>query len=126
MIVRLAITETSDPESWAHYASEARSLTHYFTLAGALFGAVAGYVMMKSRASFQVKGSWTLKLGRYLIGITGVVITIYGLDFLFSLIASDESILGYILRYTRYGTTTFWAFFGAPWLFRKLRLADRK
>ncbi|MFN2237245.1 MAG: phosphatase PAP2 family protein [Anaerolineales bacterium] len=124
IIVRLIISGTSDPESWAHYASEARSMTFYFTLAGALFGAVAGYVMMKSRASFQVKGSWTLKLGRYLIGIIGVVIAMFGLDFLFSLIASDESILGYILRYIRYGATTFWALFGAPWLFLKLKLAN--
>jgi membrane-associated phospholipid phosphatase len=124
VIVRFIISGTSDPESWAHYASEARSLTHYFTLAGALFGAMAGYVMMKFRASFQVKGSWSMKLGRYLIGIIGVVITMYGLDFLFSLIASDESITGYILRYIRYGTTTFWVLFGAPWLFLKLRLAN--
>jgi hypothetical protein len=63
-------------------------------------------------------------LGRYLVGIIGVLITMYGLDTLFSLIASDESILGYILRYIRYGATTFWALFGAPWLFLKLKLAN--
>jgi membrane-associated phospholipid phosphatase len=125
IIVSFIITGTSDPESWAHSAYEARSLTHYFTLAGTLFGTMAGYVMMKSRARFQVKGSWTMKLGRYLVGIVGVLIAMYGLDFLFSLIASDESILGYILRYIRYGTATFWALFGAPWLFLKLRLARK-
>ena len=124
MVVRLIISGTSDPESWAHFASEARSLTFYFTLAGALFGAVAGYVMMKSRAKFQVKGTWTIKLGRYMVGIIGVLIAMYGLDILFSFIASDESILGYILRYIRYGTITFWALFGAPWVFLKLKLAQ--
>jgi hypothetical protein len=123
IIVRFIISGTSDAESWAHYAAEARSLTFYITLAGALFGAVAGYSLMKSKANFQVKGSWTMKLGRYLVGIVGVLIAIYGLDILFSLIASDESTLGYILRYIRYGTTTFWALFGAPWLFLKFRLA---
>jgi membrane-associated phospholipid phosphatase len=124
VIINFIISGTSDPENWTHYASEARSLTFYFRLAGALFGAVAGYSMMKAKAAFQVKGSWTLKLGRYLVGIIGVVIAMYGLDFLFSFIAGDESFLGYILRYIRYGMTTFWALFGAPWLFLKLRLAN--
>ena len=124
VILRLIIAGTSDPESWAHYASEARSLTFYFTLAGLLFGAIAGYSMMKSKANFQVKGSWGMKLGRYLVGIVGVVIAMYGLDMLFSLIAGDENVLGYILRYIRYGATAFWGLFGAPWLFLKLRLAN--
>lgn len=124
LIVRSIIAGTPDPESWAHYAVEARSLTSYFTLAGALFGAVAGYILMKSRVKFQIEGSWAQKLGRYLVGIVGVLIAMYGLDILFSLFASDESILGYILRYIRYGTTTFWVMFGAPWVFLKLKLAS--
>jgi hypothetical protein len=28
------------------------------------------------------------------------------------------------LRYIRYGAVTFWATFGAPWVFFKLRLAE--
>ena len=66
-----------------------------------------------------------MKLGRYLVGIVGVFIAMYGLDELFSLIAVDESVLGYILRYIRYGTVAFWGLFGAPWLFLKLKLASR-
>ncbi len=123
LIVKIIIAGKPDPESWAHYAVEARSLTPYFTLAGALFGAVAGYVMMKCRAHFQIEGSWPQKLGRYLIGILGVLVAMYGIDILFSLFASDESILGYLLRYLRYAATTFWVMFGAPWVFMKLKLA---
>jgi hypothetical protein len=54
-----------------------------------------------------------------------VLIAMYGLDALFSLIAPDETVLGYILRYIRYGTTTFWAMFGAPWVFLKLNLTKK-
>lgn len=126
LLVSFIIAGTPDPESWAHYATEARSLTSYFTLAGALFGAVAGYVMMKSKAKFQVAGSWFHKLGRYLIGILGVLIAMYGLDILFSMIASDESVLGYLLRYIRYASTTFWVMFGAPWVFLKTKLASEE
>ena len=81
--------------------------------------------MMRSDARFQAQGSWIQKLGRYLVGIFGVLIAMYGLDFLFGLIASDETVLGYVLRYLRYGTTTFWAMFGAPWVFLKLNLAKQ-
>jgi membrane-associated phospholipid phosphatase len=126
LVVKVIIAPTNDPDGWAHLSTEARSLTSYFTLAGAFFGAVAGYVLMKSAAQFQTEGSWPLKLGRYLIGIIGVFIAMYGLDALFGLIAADETVLGYILRYIRYGTTTFWAMFGAPWVFLKLNLSKQK
>jgi len=124
LIVSAITASISDPENWSQLSTEARSLTFYFTLAGAFFGAAAGYVMMKSAARFQTNGSWIQKLGRYLIGIVGVLIAMYGLDMLFTLIAADETVLGYILRYVRYGTTTFWVMFGAPWIFLKLNLVN--
>jgi len=123
LVVRAVVAPISDPGAWAHLSTEARSLTFYFTLSGAFFGAVAGYVVMNSRARFKTGGPWINKLARYLVGIVGVLIAMYGLDALFGLIALDETVLGYILRYIRYGTTTFWAMFGAPWVFLKLNLA---
>ena len=81
--------------------------------------------MMKSRARFQTGGPWINKVLRYLVGIVGVFIAMYGLDALFGLIASDETVLGYILRYIRYGTTTFWAMYGAPWVFLKFNLTEK-
>ena len=125
LIISAVIAPTSDSSAWSHMSTEARSLTSYFTLGGALFGAVAGYVMMKFRARFQTRGPWINKVLRYLVGILGVLIAMYGLDALFSLIAPDETVLGYILRYIRYGTTTFWAMFGAPWVFLKLNLTKK-
>ncbi len=125
LIVRAIIAPTSDSGAWAHLSTEARSLTFYFTLGGSFFGAVAGYAMMKSRARFQTGGPWGTRLVRYLVGIVGVLIAMYGLDALFGLIAPDETVLGYILRYIRYGTTTFWAMFGAPWVFLRLNLTTK-
>jgi len=122
LLVNTLTASSFDPENWAHYSTEARSLTHYFTLAGAFFGALAGYVLMKSGAPFSTTGNWSLKLGRYLVGMVGMLVAMYGLDFVFSLAASDESFLGYVLRYIRYGTTTFWVMYGAPWVFLRLKL----
>ena len=37
----------------------------------------------------------------------------------------DETTIGLVLRYIRYGSVTFWAIFGAPWVFLKIKLAER-
>ena len=63
-------------------------------------------------------------MARYVVGVASVLIVYVGLDFLFSLIAADDTILGYALRYVRYAIVTFWMSFGAPWLFLKTRLAE--
>lgn len=123
-LILVIISSTPDPDSWASFAEEARSPSHYFTLAGAFFGAVAGYACMIRYARFSTGGSLWQKAGRYLFGIVGVVVVMYGLDIVFALIATDDTILGYLLRYLRYGATTFWGIFVAPWLFLKLRLAN--
>jgi hypothetical protein len=64
-----------------------------------------------------------VRMVRYALGLVGVFAFYLGLDVLFALIAADDSVLGLILRYVRYGTVTFWAIFLAPWLFLKLKLA---
>ena len=98
--------------------------TIFFTLSGAFFGSAAGYALMKARAPFSAGGLWWQRLLRYLAGLVGMFVILYGLDPLFTLFAPDESVLGYILRYIRYGTATFWVLFGAPWVFLKVRLAE--
>ena len=124
LLIGALIASSPDPDSWAQFSSESRSPSQYFTLAGALFGGVAGYVLMKRHARFQTEGTWVQQAGRYLFGILVTVIVLYGLDALFSLLSPDETALGYILRYIRYGATTFWVIFGAPWVFLKLKLAE--
>jgi membrane-associated phospholipid phosphatase len=124
-LVITLIASSTDPTAWSQFSTQARSITHYFTLAGSLFGAVAGYVLMLGHARFETKGSWLHYLGRYLVGIVGLVLIYFGLDTLFSLIAADESTLGYMLRYLRYSAVTFWAIFGAPWVFLELKLASK-
>jgi membrane-associated phospholipid phosphatase len=117
-------TSTPNPASWASYATEAGRISHYFTLAGALFGAIAGFVLMRRYAGFQVGGHWLRQLGRYGLGILGLFVVYFGLDVLFALIAADETLVGYLLRYARHALVGLWATFGAPWLFLKLKLAE--
>ena len=124
VLLRSLISGTADPASWSSYAAEARALRPFFTLSGALFGSISGYALMREYARFQTSGAWGRRILRYLLGMIGVVLIYFGLDILFGLIASDETIPGYVLRYIRYATATFWMTFVAPYLFLKLRLAD--
>ena len=123
VLIKLFIQGSPDPQEWASYSQEARSVTIYFTLGGVLFGGIAGAVFMFRYAAFEVNGVWWMKVARFVIGIVGVVIIYFGLDVLFALIAIDESLIGYILRYIRYGLVSFWGIFLAPWLFIKIGLA---
>ena len=124
LLILAIISTTPDPPEWAEFAAEARSKSHYFTLGGALFGTIAGTVLMNRHARFKVQGTWVQKVPRYFIGIIGVLVFYMGLDALFGMIAADQSALGYVLRYIRYGSVTFWAVFGAPWVFIRLKLAE--
>ena len=121
---QLALAGTSDPEAWRAYAGEARSPAYSYTLAGAIFGTLAGYALMRKYARFQTGGTPLKQVARYFVGVAGVLLIFFGLDIAFSLLAADESALGYFLRYTRYALVTVWATFVAPWIFLKLKLAD--
>ncbi len=123
-LIRLIVSGTPDPVSWSQFSVQARTVTHFVTLAGAAFGTYTGYALMRQYARFDAKGRSVKRLARYLLGILGLLVIYFGLDFAFAAIAADETALGYILRYIRYGAATLWATFLAPWVFLKTRLAE--
>jgi hypothetical protein len=123
LLVGVLIAALPDPAEWARFSTQARSPSGYFTLAGALFGTVTGYVLMWNLARFEIKGPGWQRAGRYLVGIAGVLAIYLALDVLFALLAGDETLAGYLLRYIRYAMVTLWATYGAPWLFLRMRLA---
>ncbi|HSM70857.1 MAG TPA: phosphatase PAP2 family protein, partial [Anaerolineales bacterium] len=103
-LVRFIVAGTPDPAEWSPYNADARTVTHFFTIAGAVFGAYAGYALMRQYARFDPKGSWGVRVIRFVVGIVGVLVIFYGLDISFASLAADESTLGYILRFIRYAT----------------------
>lgn len=125
-IIRLLVAGTPDPAEWSSYAAEARTVNQFVTLAGAVFGTYTGYALMRLYARFDAKGVAWKRGVRYLVGIAGLLALYFGLDIAFAAIAADESALGYVLRYVRYGTATLWATFLAPWVFLKTGLAERE
>ena len=126
MLVLALISGAPDPPEWASYSTQAREVDHYITLAGFLFGAVTGTVLTGKYARFKIDGSTLQKIGRYLVGMVGLFALYLGLDVLFALLAPDASLVGYVLRYIRYALVSTWAIFGAPWVFLKLKLVEKK
>jgi len=123
-LIRFIVAGTPDPAEWSPYNADARTVTHFFTIAGAVFGAYAGYALMRQYARFNPKGDWTKRGIRYLLGIFVLLVLFFGMDIAFAAIATDESTLGYILRFIRYGSAIFWVAFLAPWVFLKIKLAE--
>ena len=126
LLVLSLISIFPDPPEWAGYAAEARDISRYLTLGCFLFVAIAGVVLMQKHARFKMDGSLLQKIGRYLVGIIGLFALYLGLDALFALLAPDASLAGYIMRYIRYASVSFWAMFLAPWAFLRVGLAERQ
>lgn len=124
ILIRAMISGSPDPASWSRFSTDARSITHSFTLAGALFGSITGYALMRQSAPFLPAGTWGKRAVGYVIGFIGLLLIYEGLDVAFSAIAADETVLGYALRYIRYALVTLWVTFGAPWLFLRAKLVE--
>lgn len=115
---------SSDPAAWSNFSALSRSPSYGFSLGGVLFGGLSGYFKMKANARFDEGGTRAKRIGRYVLGIVGVVALFFGLAKAFAAITTDETLLGYFLRYVRYGSVGLWVTFLAPWLFLKLKLAS--
>jgi membrane-associated phospholipid phosphatase len=119
----LKATSWQAPTEWGGFAANAISLEGATTAAGTFFGLMAGLVWLNHLGWFDTKGAWWKLLLRYILGVAGVLIIRYGLKFIFP---SGESLVSNIFRYLRYALIGFWVTGGAPWVFLKLGLAEKK
>jgi membrane-associated phospholipid phosphatase len=123
----LKITNWPPPQVWAEYAKDAVSLSVTFTTAGTLFGLLAGLAWFSHHGGFDANGPLWKRILRYLLGWVGVLVVYIGMKALFGLIVpdADAEVLPYILRYIRYVMIGAWISAGAPWIFVKLKLAEK-
>jgi hypothetical protein len=121
--IKLLISSSPDPLTWTGFALQARSLTEYFALAGGIFGAACGYLLMKKDLDFQTTGKIITKAGRCVLGFVGLGLIYFSLGWVATSFFVPETIPVYILHYIQIGLVTFWVLFGAPWCFVKSNLA---
>lgn len=114
------------PETWVVNAARIGdeeitpfTMNGIITSSSTLFGFLAGLAWMASRGGWQVSGSVYLRIGRYLVGVVGVLIFWYGLGTIFP---RGESLIPYVFRFIRYAILGGWISAGAPLLFTKLKL----
>lgn len=90
------------------------------SLSGAFFGFSAGLIYAPAAAPFSAEGPAAKRAARYLLGLATVGL-VYGAPKLLLGAAGSEP----LVRFLRYAAVASWAALGAPWLFLKLRLAER-
>lgn len=97
------------------------SLESTITNAAAFFGLVAGVAWVNAHGGFHAGGNIWLRLLRFVIGLTGVLVLWAGLG---SFFPHGTDLLSYSLRYLRYALTGLWISAGAPLVFLRLGLAQ--
>jgi hypothetical protein len=117
------------PSTWVNLAASAYpdepiapfALSGLVSNAGAFFGLAAGALWLETKGGFQTKGIWWQLLLRYFLGLAGVMLFWFGLGLVFP---RGEAVVPYTLRYLRYALVGLWIAGFAPYIFRKLKLAE--
>lgn len=122
--VRSTIGGVIDPAGWPVQAGpiDPRSPDLPISDLGLFFGASLGLILVQRTAQFEVKGAWGRRAARFAIGAIGVLVIRLGLGAIFP---REPLVTAMIFRYVRYALMALWAIWLAPWVFVKLRLADR-
>jgi membrane-associated phospholipid phosphatase len=130
-LVNTSLGEWQIPINWVENAAAAfpaeppinpLSLEGLWTVVGVFFGLGAGVIWINARGGFSTQGVWWRRALRYPLGLAGVLILWAGLGAFFP---DGEDLLAYSLRYLRYTLVGFWVAGLAPWVFLKLKLADK-
>ena len=93
-----------------------------FTTAGTFFGLAVGAAWIMSIGGYQASGPLGKRVIRYVIGLIGIIVLLYGLG---AVLPDGDGFIFYTLRFIRYGLVGWWVFGGAPWVFMRFKLAER-
>lgn len=91
------------------------------TVTGSLLGLGLGYVLEPHWVRFNSKGIWGQRILRYFLGAVVIFAVWFGLRLLFAGLEPAP-----LFRFLRYGLVGFWAGLGAPWVFVKMGLAEKR
>ena len=101
-------------------------LTGALTPGAALVGAIPGLYLESKYVRFDTRGSILQKSLRYLVGIVTALVIKEGLKPVLGVVNDHTLCMDALVRIVRYFSLAIWLTAGAPWLFVKLKLADRQ
>ncbi len=84
------------------------------------FGISVGAILLLDWGQFKPEGTWGQLIGRYILGLIGLILLFFGLRVL---LPTEPELLGAIFRFVRYALVGLWVAYLAPRLFVKMRLA---
>lgn len=90
------------------------------TNAGTFFGLATGLALLWQKGGFKSQGTLLQRTLRFIVGLVGVMILYFGLKAIFP---SGDTWLPYVFRYARYVLVGLWVSAGAPYAFKKMKLA---
>ncbi len=117
------------PEAWIAGAAAAapgstpiapQDTSGLLAAAATLLGLGVGAVLLFDWGGFRASGPWAMRLGRYAVGVAGVVLIYFGLRLI---LPAGDSLLPQALRFLRYAIVGFWIAYLAPRTFVGLKLA---
>ena len=100
-------------------------LSAALTPGAALVGVIPGLYLESRYVHFTTRGSIFRKCLRYLVGIVTALVVKEGLKPVLGLVNDHTLAMEALVRIVRYFALGLWLTAGAPWLFTKLKLADR-
>ncbi len=92
----------------------------FITAAGTLLGMGVGAVLLYDWGQFRTNVGWPKRIGRYILGVVGLMGLYLGLSALFP---SGETLVAGLFRFIRYALIGFWVMYLAPRLFALIRLS---
>jgi membrane-associated phospholipid phosphatase len=121
VIARVALAGSSIPADWigADPGDPPFSLESAVVATGALFGIVAGAVLVHERGGFETDGTWWRRALRYPLGLFGVAVLWLG----FGDAPTGDDVVALAVRYVQYALIGLWIGGLAPLVFVRLGLA---
>jgi membrane-associated phospholipid phosphatase len=96
-------------------------LSGLVAFSGVFFGFTTGAVILHKRGGLLERPGALQQVGRYAVGVTGLLILYIGLDLIFP---EGTNTLAFAFRYFRYGVVGIWVTGLAPFIFRRIGLAN--
>lgn len=124
VVARVALAGNSIPADWigADPGDPPFSLEAAVVATGALFGILAGAVLVHERGGFETDGTWWRRALRYPVGLVGVAVVWLG----FGDAPTGDDLGSLVLRYLQFGLIGLWIGGLAPLLFVRIGLAPAR
>ncbi|OKI19126.1 PA-phosphatase [Nocardiopsis sp. TSRI0078] len=98
------------------------TLTGLYTVAGALFGGIAGFTLLAGRGWYSARGALVSRVARFVLGISVVVLAQVAVDVVFG---GLTGLAASAVAFVAYAGIAFWGSYLAPEMFVRSGLAGR-